>query len=150
MGFSYVEHKQKYLFENGQAKEVNNINAYLYDAPNTFIYSRSKTLCDIPTIGIGNQPIDGGNYLFEKEEMEEFIKQEPKAASLFHPWYGSVEFIHQKPRYCLWLGDCSPKELLQAHCQNDRAVMAAYGFSTKMTESECVAELFKRYSEMGK
>ena len=25
--------------------------------------------------------------------------------------------------------------------------MAAYGFSTKMTESECVAELFKVYSE---
>ena len=41
-----------------------------------------------------------------------------------------------------------PKELLQAHRQNDRAVMAVYGFSTKMTESECVAELFKMYSEM--
>ena len=41
-----------------------------------------------------------------------------------------------------------PKLLLQAHSQNDRAVMAAYGFSTKMTESECVAELFKRYAEM--
>ena len=41
-----------------------------------------------------------------------------------------------------------PKELLQAHRQNDRAVMTAYGFSTKMTESECVAELFNRYVEM--
>lgn len=40
-----------------------------------------------------------------------------------------------------------PKELLQAHRQNDRAVMAAYGFSTKMTESECVAELFKLYTK---
>ena len=111
VGFSYVEHQQKYLFENGQAKEVNHINAYLIDAPDTFIYSRSKSLCDVPKIGIGNKPIDGGNYLFEKEEMEDFIKREPKAASLFHPWYGSVEFIHQKPRYCLWLGDCSPKEI---------------------------------------
>ena len=43
--------------------------------------------------------------------MEEFVKREPKSASLFHPWYGSVEFIHQKPRYCLWLGDCSPREI---------------------------------------
>ena len=41
-----------------------------------------------------------------------------------------------------------PKELLQAHRQNDRAVMAAYGFPMKMTESECVAELFKRYAEI--
>ena len=31
---------------------------------------------------------------------------------------------------------------------NNRAVMAAYGFSTKMTESECVAELFKMYERL--
>lgn len=41
-------------------------------------------------------------------------------------------------------------ELLNAHRGNDRAVMAAYGFSTKMTESECVAELMKLYSELTK
>ncbi len=111
IGFSYAEHEKKYLFENGQAKEASHINAYLIDAPDTFIYSRSKSLCDVPSIGIGNKPIDGGNYLFDKEEMEEFIRQEPKSAPLFHPWYGSVEFIHRKPRYCLWLGDCTPKEI---------------------------------------
>ena len=43
-----------------------------------------------------------------------------------------------------------PPELRRAHQENDRAVMAAYGFSPKMTESECVAELFKRYQEMTK
>ena len=41
-----------------------------------------------------------------------------------------------------------PPELRKAHQTNDRAVMAAYGFSTKMTESECVAELFKLYEEL--
>ena len=40
-------------------------------------------------------------------------------------------------------------ELLTAHQQNDRAVMAAYGFNVKtMTESQCVAELFKLYQEL--
>ena len=111
VGFSYVEHKAKYLFENGQMKEVGNINAYLSDAPNIFIGSRSTPLSPVPSISIGNQPIDGGNYLFEKKEMEGFILREPKSAKYFHPWYGAVEFIHQKPRYCLWLGDCSPKEI---------------------------------------
>lgn len=43
-----------------------------------------------------------------------------------------------------------PPELRRAHQENDRAVMAAYGFSTKMTESECVAELFKMYQELTK
>ena len=42
-------------------------------------------------------------------------------------------------------------ELLTAHQDNDRAVMAAYGFPVKnMTESQCVAELFKMYKELTK
>lgn len=43
-----------------------------------------------------------------------------------------------------------PIELLNAHRENDRAVMAAYGFPIKMTEPECVAELFKMYQELTK
>jgi hypothetical protein len=41
-----------------------------------------------------------------------------------------------------------PPDLRTAHQNNDRAVMAAYGFSTKMTESECVAEIFKLYQTL--
>jgi len=43
-----------------------------------------------------------------------------------------------------------PPELRRAHQENDRAVMAAYGFSTKMTESECVAKLFELYQKLSK
>jgi hypothetical protein len=87
------------------------------EAPDVFVGSRQHPIFDVPEIGIGNKPIDGGNYLFDKEEMEDFVKQEPTSAKYFHPWYGSLEFIHQKPRYCLWLGDCSPTELRQMpHC----------------------------------
>ncbi len=41
-----------------------------------------------------------------------------------------------------------PPDLRKAHQENDRAVMAAYGFPVKTTESECVAELFKRYQAL--
>ena len=44
-----------------------------------------------------------------------------------------------------------PAELRKAHQDNDRAVMQAYGFDIKtMTESQCVAELFKMYQELTK
>ena len=45
-----------------------------------------------------------------------------------------------------------PLELRKAHQDNDRAVMAAYGFPVKstFTESQCVAELFKLYQELKK
>ena len=41
-----------------------------------------------------------------------------------------------------------PPELRKAHQENDRAVMQAYGFNPKMTESEIVAELFKIYERL--
>ena len=39
-------------------------------------------------------------------------------------------------------------DLVTAHQLNDKAVMQAYGFSIKMTESECVAELMKMYQKL--
>lgn len=41
-----------------------------------------------------------------------------------------------------------PPDLRKAHQENDRAVMAAYGFPTKTTGSECIAQLFKRYQSL--
>ena len=117
VGFSYKQYTPCYIYDGDRRSEVRNINAYLTDAPDVFVGSRQHPLFSVPEIGIGNKPIDGGNYLFTKEEMEAFIKQEPKSSQYFKQWYGSEEFIHQKPRYCLWLGNCSPAELRQMpHC----------------------------------
>ncbi len=94
-----------------QSVPATNINGYLMDGENVWIESRNKPLCDVPEIGIGNKPIDGGFYLFSEEEMQEFIAKEPKSTAFFRPWYGAEEFINNKKRFCLWLGGCSPAEL---------------------------------------
>jgi len=90
-----------------------NISPYLLHAPTVFIESHSKPICDVPEIGIGNKPIDGGNYLFTENEKVEFFKLEPKTAELFRPWIGSHEFINGYQRWCLWLGDTSPSALIK-------------------------------------
>ena len=41
-----------------------------------------------------------------------------------------------------------PPELRKAHQDNDKAVMEAYGFNPRMTESECVAALFALYQKL--
>ena len=41
-----------------------------------------------------------------------------------------------------------PPELLKAHTENNKVVMAAYGFTTKMSEEDCVAELMKLYQKL--
>ena len=111
IGFSYGREPGGTIYDGDLKIEASNINAYLVDAPDVFVESRQHQLCDVPEIGIGNQPIDGGNYLFKEEEMREFIEKEPKSAKYFRKWYGADEFINRRPRYCLYLGDCPPEEL---------------------------------------
>ena len=112
IGFSIAPStKAKTLFYGDREQVVKNINAYLVEADNVFVESRNKPLCSVPEIGIGNQPIDGGNYLFTEDEKNEFIAKEPLSEKWFKPWIGSQEFINRYYRYCLWLGDCPPNEL---------------------------------------
>ena len=118
IGFSSLNTKNKILFINeNRPLQVSNINPYLIDGPNVIIHSRNSPICDVPNIGIGNKPIDGGNYLFTQDEMENFIKLEPLSKKYFKRWVGSQEFINNLNRYCLWLGDCPPNELRKMpHC----------------------------------
>lgn len=92
-------------------REVANINPYLVEGKNTVVLSRQKPLCQVPQIGIGNKPIDGGHYLFTTEEKQAFIVKEPSSEKWFRRWLGSDEFINGYERWCLWLGDCPPNEL---------------------------------------
>lgn len=117
IGFANYDTDKKYLYKYLDIKgepvefEVKDINAYLVDAPEVFIESRSKPICDVPTIGIGNKPIDGGNYLFTTEEKDGFIKKEPASEKYFRRWYGAHEFINGTERWCLWVGDAEPGDL---------------------------------------
>jgi len=70
VGFSYQQVKPCFIYDGDRKIEAANINAYLIEGPNTFIESRQKPLCDVPDIGIGNKPIDGGYYLFNVEEKK--------------------------------------------------------------------------------
>ena len=113
VGFSSAPiSKPKIIFDGDKKIIASNINAYLLDAPNIFVESRPNHLQDfVPAIGIGNKPIDDGNYLFSFDEMTEFIAREPLAEKYFRKWYGAREFINNEPRYCLLLKDCPPHEL---------------------------------------
>lgn len=117
IGFAGFDTKTKFLFDyqNPQSEpsliNAQNINPYLVDAANVVLLRRSKPLCPVPEIGIGNKPIDGGHYLFTTEEKAAFLAKEPQAAPYFRRWIGSDEFINGWERWCLWLGECPPDAL---------------------------------------
>lgn len=147
IGFSKtVNHKNKIIYIDDRVQVVENINAYLLDTENIFIESRNKPICDIPSIGIGNQPIDGGNYLFTKEEKDKFVKKEPKSEKYFKLWYGADEFINRKPRYCLWLGNCKPNELKKMpECIKRVNNVRQYRLSSKRTATLKLADTPTRF-----
>ena len=113
VGFSHEKPETVKVFDGDKVATVSHLNGYLVEGEDFFVRSRSKPLYDVPEIGIGNKPIDGGNYLFKKEEMEAFIAKEPQSEKLFRPWLGADEFIKGNKRWCLWLGDLEPPELLK-------------------------------------
>lgn len=147
IGFSVAPfEKPKTIFTAGRGQIVQNINAYLIDTDNVFVESRKKPLCDVPEIGIGNKPIDGGYYLFDKPEMEEFIAKEPASAAYFHPWYGAREFINRSPRYCLYLGNCSPSELRKLpECMKRVAAVRDYRLASPSAGTRKIADTPTRF-----
>ena len=94
-----------------QSVTANNINAYLIDAPDTWINSRSKPLYDVPDMIYGSKPTDGGFLFLKEDEYNEAIQKEPALHKWIKPIYGSEEYINNKKRYCLWLVDITPQEL---------------------------------------
>ena len=98
--------------ENEAPRIAENISPYLRDEENILVASRpSKPLCKVPSTGIGNKPIDGGNFLFKPQQKADFIKAEPLAEKYFYEWYGADELIKGHRRYFLWLAKCPPSEL---------------------------------------
>jgi hypothetical protein len=117
IGFGLEDRPNKVIFEYDDIKgephplAANTINPYLVDAPNVVLPRRSSPICDVPNIGIGNKPIDDGNYLFTTAEKLAFIASEPASEKWFRRWLGADEFLNGYERWCLWLGDCPPAEL---------------------------------------
>ncbi len=143
VGFSDgAEYKTKRIYNADKTfKEVENINGYLLDAPNIFVESVKKPLCNVPEVGIGNKPIDGGNYIFTQEEKDEFLKKEPQAKKYFHCYIGSEEFINNKFRYILYLGDCKPSELFKLpECLKRVEAVRKYRLASKSAQTIKLAE----------
>ena len=126
--------------------EAGNINAYLSDAPDAFVWNRSKPLCNVPKIGIGNKPIDGGGYLFKPDQLEAFLDKEPGAAEFIHPWIGSEEFIKGKRRYVLWLGEATGEQLDKLPlCRERIEAVRAFRLASKSAPTRKLAEMPCRF-----
>ncbi|MCK5173007.1 MAG: class I SAM-dependent DNA methyltransferase, partial [Planctomycetes bacterium] len=117
IGFAAFDIDNKFIYEYEDVKgephqvKANNINSYLIDSGDAVILSRTNSICEVPKMGIGNKPIDDGNYLFTEKEKKEFVRLEPCAERYFRPFLGAREFLNKRKRWVMWLGETSPTEL---------------------------------------
>ena len=152
IGFSNIysnRPKNKLIFDNGKFNSAKNINPYLIDAPNVFIENRKKPLSNVPEMIKGSSPVDGGNLIIEAEDYDAFIEQEPLSNKYIHRFVGAREFLHNLPRYCLWLRGVSPKEINSMPLVRRRiAKTREFRLSSSKAATRKFADMPTRFMEM--
>ena len=141
--------KQPIIFEGERHNQVDNINPYLLAAPTVFIESRKKPICNVPEITKGSIPVDDGNLIIEADEYDDFIRREPNAKKYIHRFVGAREFLHDLPRYCLWLIGSSPKEINQLPMVRERvAKTREFRLSSNKAATRKFADYPTRFMEI--
>ena len=152
IGFGLKDRPGKVIYEYENIKGLphatpaTNINPYLVDAPNIVLPRRSNPICDVPEIGIGNKPIDDGNYLFTADQKRVFIALEPASKKWFRRWLGADEFLNGYERWCLWLGECPPDELrAMPHAMKRVQAVKAFRLASKSMGTQKIASTPTRF-----
>src|SRR5690606_37399388 len=88
-----VPKKRLFMYEDPRSEpiEINarNIAPYLVEGNDVALQNRNKPLQEVPSIGIGNKPIDGGYLLLNDQERKELVKKEPAAEKYIFKWFGA-------------------------------------------------------------
>lgn len=117
IGFALGDQQKKILFDyehvfgEPQAINASNINPYLVDAEDLLLGNRKSPICDVPALRYGNMPRDDGGLLLSDSEKDELLLKEPGAEQYIRPFMSAREFLHNRPRWCLWLVGANPTEL---------------------------------------
>ncbi len=117
VGFGAKDLPNKKLFDpmtEGSFKIVEHISPYLKPGTDTFVTARNTPLCEVPKMCFGNQPRDGGHLILTEEERTEILKKEPNLEKYIKVYMGSEEFINNKKRYCIWLKNSEPADILNS------------------------------------
>ena len=103
VGVREIDKGNKYIYEEGTARVVGNINPYLTEGQNIIVASENRPLCNVPQMNFGNMPADGGCLILDEYERQTFLEQQPETERFIKPLIGSEEFINGKHRWCIWL-----------------------------------------------
>ena len=94
-------------------KKSDNINPYLTTSENIIINKVSKPESEVSEMTFGNKPVDGGNLLLSRTELEDLNLSKNQEKKFIRRIYGSAEFIRGLDRYVIWIEDEKLTEALR-------------------------------------
>jgi hypothetical protein len=103
IGLRNRESGPKRLFAENTELTAPNINCYLSNGPNVYVFSTRESMFNLPTMVYGNKPVEGGHLLLTCEERETLVAQEPRLSRFLRPFMGSKEVVNGYQRYCIWI-----------------------------------------------
>jgi len=92
---------------------VSNISPYLTEGRDFALNASRSPICPVPKTIYGSKPTDDGALIIEDKEVGTFLHQFPHAASFVKPLLCTNEYLNDGKRWCLWLLDAKPKDILQ-------------------------------------
>ena len=107
------------LFTN-EIQLVDNINPYLQPGPNVFVESRNNPINTVPKMRFGSMPRDGGGFILNETDKEQFILENPYSQKWIRPYLGSREFLNNGKRWCLWLQNADIVEIRKSNLVLER------------------------------
>lgn len=93
------------LYSNSEVWRVKEIGPYLVPNSTVIVKQRSKPLCGIDEMYLGNMAKDGGNLIMTASDGRNLIEKEGVDPHFVRKFFGSEELIYSKPRACLWIED---------------------------------------------
>ena len=118
VGFANFDTNNKRIFEYENIKgephelKVKNINPFLVEGKDITVENRKSPICNVPEIIYGSFALDDGNYTLSELDRNEIILANKNSEKLIKPFIGGRELLHSEKRFCLWLADAEPSEIL--------------------------------------
>lgn len=111
IGLDRASSKGARLFDGEVEKICDQISPYLTEGDPVICEPSREPISDLAKMVMGSNPVDGRRLIFERDEAERIVAEDPRSAQFIKKYFGTKELVRGIPRYCLWIKD---EELAEA------------------------------------
>ncbi len=120
VGVRNISNDKKIIFEDNRIIKANNINAYLINSNNIIVSNNKKPISKLNKMEGGNQPREGGYFILNDDEKKDLITKYPMIEKYIKPLIGSIEFINNIQRWCIWINENEVEDAMSIDILNEK------------------------------